>query len=171
VFVALFWLLSVFDEEMESRGGEEVGAGDQEEAQEPSEEQEVFLTAVSPNDITDDSCKTFIFKNEGHTLGNALRFVISHYPEVKFCGHTIPHPSENELHLRIQTMTGESAVDVLRKGLQDLEQICEVTEETFNSAVDKWRAEPAPGGDPHPPSSEEDFQFQMPPPPPPPRHK
>jgi len=134
------------------------------EAQEPAEEQEVFLTAVSPNDITDDSCKTFIFKNEGHTLGNALRFVISHYPEVKFCGHTIPHPSENELHLRIQTMTGESAVDVLRKGLQDLEQICDVTEDTFNSAVDKWRADHA--GDP-----EGDFQFQVPPPPPPPKHK
>ena len=52
------------------------------------------------------TCRTFVFKNEGHTLGNALRAVILQNPEVIFCGYTLPHPAEDQMHLRIQTVAG-----------------------------------------------------------------
>lgn len=47
-------------------------------------------------------CATFIIKNEDHTLGNLLRYVITRYPDVEFCGYSMPHPSEAKMHLRIQ---------------------------------------------------------------------
>ncbi|EEA18941.1 DNA-directed RNA polymerase I and III 14 KDA polypeptide [Talaromyces marneffei ATCC 18224] len=50
-----------------------------------------------------DTAASFQFKEEGHTLGNALRYVIMKNPKVEFCGYTIPHPSEAKMNLRIQT--------------------------------------------------------------------
>lgn len=98
--------------------------------------------------------KTFIFKGEGHTLGNALRnLILKKYstcslalscifntinqvivyccsPDVIFCGYTIPHPSENKLHLRIETRE-MSAVDVLREGLEQLKSLSDHILQTF----------------------------------------
>ncbi|GAB6029144.1 hypothetical protein CHUAL_004921 [Chamberlinius hualienensis] len=51
----------------------------------------------------DPTCKTFIFKGESHTFGNALRFIIMKNPEVKFCAYTLLHPTDDEFRLRIQT--------------------------------------------------------------------
>ncbi|XP_011870393.1 PREDICTED: probable DNA-directed RNA polymerases I and III subunit RPAC2 [Vollenhovia emeryi] len=82
---------------------------------------------------------TFVFEDEGHTLGNALASVISEYPGVKICGHTVPHPAENRVHLNIQT-TGENVIEVLKRGLQDLEKMCDHTLETFDRACERYRA-------------------------------
>jgi len=57
---------------------------------------------------------TFQITDEDHTLGNALRYVITKKygelkyilicsPDVEFCGYSIPHPSEPKLNMRIQT--------------------------------------------------------------------
>ena len=53
------------------------------------------------------NCRTFVFKNEGHTLGNVLRSVIMQNPQVAFCGYSLPHPAEDQMHLRIQTVEGK----------------------------------------------------------------
>ena len=45
--------------------------------------------------------------NEGHTLGNVLRSVIMQNPQVAFCGYSLPHPAEDQMHLRIQTVEGK----------------------------------------------------------------
>lgn len=45
-------------------------------------------------------------------------------PEVVFCGYTVAHPAEKKLHVRIQT-SGPRAVDILQRGLQDLEKLCD----------------------------------------------
>ncbi|XP_018301170.1 probable DNA-directed RNA polymerases I and III subunit RPAC2 [Mycetomoellerius zeteki] len=82
---------------------------------------------------------TFVFVDEGHTLGNALASVINEYPGVKICGHTVPHPAEKRMHLNIQT-TGENVIQVLKRGLQDLERMCDHTIETFNNAYEKHKA-------------------------------
>ncbi|XP_018343746.1 PREDICTED: probable DNA-directed RNA polymerases I and III subunit RPAC2 [Trachymyrmex septentrionalis] len=82
---------------------------------------------------------TFVFEDEGHTLGNALASVINEYPGVKICGHTVPHPAEKRVHLNIQT-TGENVIQVLKRGLQDLEKMCDHTIETFNKAYEKHKA-------------------------------
>ncbi|CAH1982285.1 unnamed protein product [Acanthoscelides obtectus] len=88
---------------------------------------------------SDDSAKskTFVFNDEGHTLGNALRCIISSYPEVQFCGYTVPHPAENKMHFRIQMYNGR-AVDALRKGLEDLEEVCTITLDRFQAELENF---------------------------------
>ncbi|KAJ8950850.1 hypothetical protein NQ318_011146 [Aromia moschata] len=78
--------------------------------------------------------KTFVFKDEGHTLGNALRCVISSYPDVQFCGYTVPHPAEAKMHFRIQMHKGK-AVDALKRGLEDLVNVCDITLEKFENEL------------------------------------
>ena len=82
------------------------------------------------------SCRTFVFKGEGHTLGNALRAVILQNPEVIFCGYSLPHPAEDQMHVRIQTTEGIDAQDALLKGLRDLKALTLHTKEVFNQAVE-----------------------------------
>nr|SVE74595.1 EOG090X0LBP [Daphnia barbata] len=89
---------------------------------------------VAREDEQDDRLKTFIFQGEGHTLGNALRTLILKNPDVIFCGYTIPHPSENKLHLRIETRV-LTAVDALREGLEQLQSLSDHVLETFETAV------------------------------------
>ncbi|CAN0181086.1 unnamed protein product, partial [Discosporangium mesarthrocarpum] len=50
-----------------------------------------------------ESCATFVFGDEDHTLGNALRHVLMQQKEVDFCGYSVPHPSEPKMNLRLQT--------------------------------------------------------------------
>ncbi|CAG8600182.1 32667_t:CDS:2, partial [Racocetra persica] len=53
--------------------------------------------------VKDPTSLTFGISGEDHTLGNALRYVITLNPEVEYCGYSIPHPSEDKLNIRIQT--------------------------------------------------------------------
>ena len=47
---------------------------------------------------TEENCRTFVFKGETHTLGNALKNVILQNPQVVFCGYSMPHPSEDQVN-------------------------------------------------------------------------
>ena len=47
-----------------------------------------------------DTCRTFIFHQENHTLGNALRHVLLQNTRVMFAGYSIPHPAEDQMHIR-----------------------------------------------------------------------
>ena len=80
------------------------------------------------------SVRTFVFKGEGHTLGNALRTVILQNPQVEFCGYSLPHPAEDQMHLRIQTVEGVDAQDALLKGLVDLKKMALHTKEAFEES-------------------------------------
>ncbi|KAI8978932.1 DNA-directed RNA polymerase [Pilobolus umbonatus] len=71
----------------------------------------------------DATAMTFCFKEEDHTLGNSLRHVINKNPNVDFCGYSIPHPSVNEMNIRIQTTDKTTAVDALKTGLSNLYDI------------------------------------------------
>ncbi|KAH8298001.1 hypothetical protein KR018_004242, partial [Drosophila ironensis] len=84
-----------------------------------------------------DGSRTFMFLNEGHTLGNALKSIISRYPEVEFCGYTIPHPTEQKLHFRIQSKR-DRAIDILKRGLEDLEALCDHTIVTFEQEMNNF---------------------------------
>lgn len=57
-----------------------------------------------------------------------------HSTDVQFCAYTVPHPAEAKLHFRIQMREGR-AVDALRRGLEDLEKICDHTLATFNTEM------------------------------------
>merc|ERR1712026_438799 len=78
------------------------------------------IRLVMVNAGSEINCRTFVFKKEGHTLGNALRSAILQNPQVEFCGYSMPHPAEDQMHMRIQTVKGVDAQDALLKGLQDL---------------------------------------------------
>ena len=52
------------------------------------------LNVELAGDDSDKKSRTLVFKEGGHTFGNALSCIISRYPDAVLCGYTIPHPSE-----------------------------------------------------------------------------
>lgn len=59
-------------------------------------------------------------------------------PDVNFCGYTVPHPADTKMHLRIQAAKEVRAVDILRRGLGDLEKVCDHTITTFEEAYREY---------------------------------
>jgi DNA-directed RNA polymerase I and III subunit RPAC2 len=112
---------AVADEEAEAAGGEE---------DEEAEQAELDLQSVRILPGSTDKAASFEFLNEGHTLGNALRYIVMKNPDVEMCAYTIPHPSEAKMHVRIQTHE-KPAVDALQKGLRDIQDLCDVVAEEF----------------------------------------
>ncbi|XP_055379754.1 probable DNA-directed RNA polymerases I and III subunit RPAC2 [Condylostylus longicornis] len=97
------------------------------------------LAELAGDENNGESSRTFVFENENHTLGNSLKFIISRYPDVKFCGYTIPHPAENKMHFRIQaTNKNTRAIDILKRGLEDLEKVCDHTIEVFEKEMNQF---------------------------------
>jgi len=92
---------------------------------------------ILPGMSTDGSAATFQIKEEDHTLGNALRYMIMKNPDVEFCGYSIPHPSEALMNLRIQTYGDVTALEALKKGLQDLTDVCDVVETKFRERYEE----------------------------------
>ena len=45
-----------------------------------------------------DICKTFIFHQENHTLGNSLWHNLLMNPRVVYTGYTTPHHAEDQMH-------------------------------------------------------------------------
>ena len=82
-----------------------------------------------------------IFTGESHTLGNALKNVILQNPSVTFCGYSIPHPAEDQMFLRIQTVEGgaETASDVLKQGFVNLKGMCAITRKKFNKEREEFQ--------------------------------
>ncbi|KAK0710959.1 DNA-directed RNA polymerases I and III subunit RPAC2 [Lasiosphaeris hirsuta] len=87
---------------------------------------------------------SFEFLDEGHTLGNALRYIIMKNPDVEFCAYAIPHPSEPKMNVRIQTYEGTTAIDALQKGLKDLQDVCDVVSDKFVAAQKGFKKKSIP---------------------------
>lgn len=102
------------------------------------QEQELDLEKIRllPGASDDGSAASFQIVDEDHTVGNALRYIIMKNLEVEFCGYSIPHPSENKLHIRIQTYGNISAVEALHQGLDSLSELCTVIEEKFSEKIE-----------------------------------
>jgi DNA-directed RNA polymerase I and III subunit RPAC2 len=81
---------------------------------------------------------TFIFGNEDHTLGNALRHILIERPETEFCGYSVPHPYEPKMNIRLQT-NELSANEVLKLGLKDLEETANILDDHFIEALNKYK--------------------------------
>ena len=98
---------------------------------------ELFEIQAGPDDFS----TTFIFGNEDHTLGNALRYVLMRQPETDFCGYSVPHPYEPKMNVRLQTTKelGKTSIQVLKKGLHDLESVCDILDDTFDDALRSYR--------------------------------
>ncbi|KAH8673813.1 DNA-directed RNA polymerase [Xylariales sp. PMI_506] len=103
----------------------------QQEGAEEEEEEEVVEQRVRILPGSTSTAASFEFLEEGHTMGNALRYIIMKNPEVEFCAYAIPHPSEAKMNIRIQTYDTTTATAALAKGLKDLEDLCDVVAEKF----------------------------------------
>lgn len=85
-----------------------------------------------------DQSATFIFGNEDHTLGNALRHLLIQRNETDFCGYSVPHPYEPKMHVRLQTKNTR-AIDGLKQGLSDLEDVSNLLEDRFMQALERFQ--------------------------------
>lgn len=83
------------------------------------------------------SSSTFIFGNEDHTLGNALRHVLMNRSETEFCGYSVPHPYEPKMNVRLQVNKAHTAQEVLLSGLKDVEEACNVLDDAFLAALQR----------------------------------
>lgn len=86
-----------------------------------------------------DRSVTLIFGNEDHTLGNSLRHILIQRPETEFCGYSVPHPYEPKMNIRLQT-TDIPALQVLKKGLGDLEETANLLDDKFLEAMASFKA-------------------------------
>ncbi|KAI1854787.1 hypothetical protein JX265_002426 [Neoarthrinium moseri] len=112
------------DAMQEDEFAENGGSGNGEE-----EEDTVQRVRILPG--SSPTAASFEFLEEGHTLGNALRYIIMKNPDVEFCAYSIPHPSEAKMNIRIQTYDTTTATAALAKGLKDLEDLCDVVADKF----------------------------------------
>ncbi|KAF7545298.1 hypothetical protein G7046_g9596 [Stylonectria norvegica] len=119
---------------------EESKSEEVEEEEEEEEEEEVEPQRVKILPGSTDTAASFEFIDEGHTLGNALRYIVMKNPNVEFCAYSIPHPSEPKMNIRIQTYEGQ-AVDALKKGLVDLQDVCDVVADEFWTKREAYNAE------------------------------
>lgn len=96
------------------------------------------LEEVASDESSGEKSKTFVLKGEGYTLGNALTTVINENPDVYLCSCSMGHPSDGNIYLKIVAKKGK-AIDILKLGLQQLEQICDYTLDTFNKTYEKFK--------------------------------
>lgn len=84
--------------------------------------------------------KTFTLKDEDHTLGNTVRYMLNKNPQVGLAGYSVPHPMETSVNVRVQT-TGEiTATAAMRDALLDVISVCDHVHDTFGDAVEEFKA-------------------------------
>ena len=97
------------------------------------------LVVLAGDRDSGDTCRTFIFQKENHTLGNALRHVLLMNPRVMFAGYSIPHPAEDQMNLRIQTVEDYPAQEALKQALIDLKALATMSKQKFLDAVTEYK--------------------------------
>ncbi|CAE6019877.1 unnamed protein product [Arabidopsis lyrata] len=89
--------------------------------------------------FTNDSHASFTLSEEDHTLANAVRFVLNQDPRVTVAAYTIPHPSLEQVNIRVQT-TGDPAREVFKDACQELMQMNRHVRSVFDKAVTEYKA-------------------------------
>ncbi|KAH9833150.1 RBP11-like subunits of RNA polymerase [Rhodofomes roseus] len=92
---------------------------------------QILKNALQP----DLSAATYQIHDESHTLGNALRWMLMKNPKVEFCGYSVPHPSENHIHIRIQMYDNLSSLEALLQALSDLDDLCVTIDEAYQKSL------------------------------------
>ena len=86
------------------------------------------------------SSATYIFGNEDHTLGNAIRHVLMKRTETEFCGYSVPHPYEPKMNVRLQVSKDTTSQKVLLAGLKDLEECANQLDDVFVAALNNFNS-------------------------------
>merc|ERR1711990_120259 len=87
----------------------------------------------------DASKQTLTLRGEDHTLANALRFMLTKNPVVEFAGYSVPHPSEEEVNVRIQTNGDKTALAVYKDALADTAKASQLVRKKFRLQVDAFK--------------------------------
>ena len=90
---------------------------------------------------SDDDCNaTFRIKGEDHTLGNALRWIIStsNRNKVELSAYTIPHPHSDAMNLRIQTKNNYEATQILIDSSKQLQNLCDYVDTVYRESIQKY---------------------------------
>jgi DNA-directed RNA polymerases I and III subunit RPAC2 len=89
------------------------------------------------NSTEDARSITVSIENEDHTIGNLLRWILLKDERVEFASYAIPHPSDNRIHVRVQTLN-DSAVLVLDDAFSRLIELAKFLEKSWTDAVVKY---------------------------------
>ncbi|MES1918815.1 RNA polymerase subunit AC19 [Bonamia ostreae] len=88
--------------------------------------------------ISDDGlCGTFYFVDEGHTIGNILKYLLAKRKDVAFSGYNVPHPNNNLMTVRVEAKKGHCPVQILKETFKTLIKLCSVLETKFKNAFDE----------------------------------
>ena len=90
---------------------------------------------MSQSANAEESCATYQFTHEDHTLGNALRYMLMKNPDVELAGYSIPHPCEDVMNIRVQTTGSATANEAFKQSLHDLILVGEACQSKFSEAV------------------------------------
>lgn len=78
------------------------------------------------------------FNEEGHTLGNSLRWMVSQDPETKFCSYDT---SMDPVKMSLRVITFEKpALTVTDEAMQNLEKMSDHMLQVLNDALEKFNA-------------------------------
>lgn len=94
---------------------------------------------ASKEKALESSCLTLSITGEDHTLGNALRSVLSSKLNVEFAGYSIPHPTLAELNFRLQVLNDEKAITVFADALDELSAVGKHVLEEFDRELETFQ--------------------------------
>eukprot|EP00297_Palpitomonas_bilix_P016622 CAMPEP_0113886046 /NCGR_PEP_ID=MMETSP0780_2-20120614/11302_1 /TAXON_ID=652834 /ORGANISM="Palpitomonas bilix" /LENGTH=112 /DNA_ID=CAMNT_0000874147 /DNA_START=53 /DNA_END=391 /DNA_ORIENTATION=+ /assembly_acc=CAM_ASM_000599 len=103
-----------------------------------NEPKKVEITADST-----ESCATFVFHEEDHTVGNTLRYMLNRDEDVDFVGYSVPHPLERKMNLRVQVQENGSASGSLMQAMDGIVNLCNIVEAKYKGAMEKYEREHA----------------------------
>lgn len=72
---------------------------------------------------------------EDHTMGNALRMELLRNEQVLFCGYKVPHPYNNMIELRVQTLPQTTPEAAVRSAVRNLRTEFKSMLEQFDESV------------------------------------
>ena len=81
--------------------------------------------------------KTFTLKDEDHTIGNAILYMLNKNPQVALAGYSVPHPMERSVNVRVQTTGEVTATAAMRDALLDIISVCDHVHDTLDLAIEE----------------------------------
>ena len=94
------------------------------------------LKIISDKEDSEYNC-TYSFRNEDHTLGNILRYMLMKDTNTLFCGYSIPHPCEDLMNIRLQTRN-ENTNKLMGKAMDRVIEISDILSDKFKNALNDF---------------------------------
>ncbi|TKR77656.1 hypothetical protein L596_018586 [Steinernema carpocapsae] len=97
------------------------------------------IEILNPEDfLNDPTCLTVVLHEEDHTIGNSVKHILCQMEGVEFCGYNVPHPLEDKILLRVQTLEGYNAATVLLEAFDNLAASFRTISKKFETAYGEY---------------------------------